>query len=324
MTRKMKKKEKQVQSRASGKPYEMSRRKMLTTMTGLGLGSFMLPGLVGSRKAGAATAEESTLDRIKRTGVFNLGARETTPPYGHLDPQNKYVGFSTEIAQKVHACLENELKMKIKMNYTAVTGRTRIPLLQNQTIDMEAGATVITKTRDKVVDFSIPFFVTGTGIMVPEDSPIRTLEDLSGKRIGGHRGGLEEILYSKTLLKQGRIKTPVKYIGFEGHPEGLTALQGGSIAAYTTDAPVLYSLQKSAPDPGKWRIFDAKANVISQAFPLREDSSSFANLVNLTIVEVCESGHWEELYQKYFVPEGMPREKPENLGFLTRMNVWPE
>ena len=77
-----------------------SRRRVLGVGT-FGLGALLVPGVVGTRKAAAATPQETTADRIKRTGVFNLGAREADPPYGFLD-KGKHVGFSTEIAEKVN------------------------------------------------------------------------------------------------------------------------------------------------------------------------------------------------------------------------------
>ncbi|MFB3816856.1 MAG: amino acid ABC transporter substrate-binding protein [Candidatus Methylomirabilales bacterium] len=297
-----------------------SRRRVLGA---LGAGALLIPGAVGTRKAAAATPAETTLDRIKRSGVFNLGVREADPPYGFLD-QGKHVGFSTEIAQKAHERLEKELKTSLKINYVAVTGRTRIPLLLNGTIDLEAGATVITKERVKVVDFSAPFFLTASYLIVPADGPVRRTADLSGKRMGGPRGGLQETLFTRKLQAQGMFKAPVRYIGFENPSEGFTALQGGSVDAYINDGPIVYGLLKSTPDQSKWRVFDAGVDASTQAFPLRQNSSSFATLVNLAIVDVCESGRWGELYQKYFVPVGLPKEPDESARFLVRMNSWPD
>jgi ABC-type amino acid transport substrate-binding protein len=297
-------------------------RRGLLQGAALGVGALLASGSTGAREAAAATPEGTTIDRIKKAGVFNLGVREADPPYGYLDRQGKHVGFSTEIAEKVHERLETELKTKLKINHVAVTGRTRIPLLLNNTIDMEAGATVVTKEREKVVDFSVPFFLTATFLLVPAESPVRRVADLSGKRIGGHRGGLEEMLYTKKLHSQGVFKSPVRFIGFENHSEGFTALQGGSIDAYSSDGPLLYGLQNKAPDPAKWRVLDPGVNAFAQAFPMRENSSSFANFVNFTIVELCESGAWQALYQKYFVPTGLPKELDETLRFLVRFNSW--
>lgn len=120
------------------------------------------------------------------------------------------------------------------------------------------------------------------------------------------------------------FKSPVRFIGFENPSEGLTALQGGSVDAYTNDAPLVYGLLKSISDPAKWRAFDPGVDASPQAFPLRQNSSSFASLINLTIVDLCESGRWQELYQKYFVPVGLPKELDETSRFLVRMNSWSD
>ena len=100
-------------------------------------------------------------------------------------------------------------------------------------------------------------------------------------------------------------------------------MQGGSIDAYTSDGPILYGLKKSTPNPDKWKVFDPKLNAFAQAFPLRQYSSDFANFINLTIVELFESGKWYELYKKYFVPTGLPEKLDSTLEFLTRFNSWP-
>ena len=306
----------------AGDEIRTSRRRVLGAGAA-GLGAVLVPGLIAREAAAAATPQETTVDRIKRTGVFNLGVRDADPPYGFLD-KNKHVGFSTEIAEGVHGRLEKELKTAIKINYVSVTGRTRIPLLLNGTIDMEAGATVITKDRVKVVDFSIPFFLTASYMIVPAESPIKGAADLSGKRLGGPRGGLQEMLFTKKLQAQGMFRSPVRFIGFENPSEGFTALQGGSVDAYTNDGPIVYGLLKSTPDQTRWRVFDAGVDASTQAFPIRQFSSSFATLINLTIVEFCESGRWQELYQKYFVPVGLPKDPDETSRFLIRMNSWAD
>ncbi|MBW1696803.1 MAG: amino acid ABC transporter substrate-binding protein [Deltaproteobacteria bacterium] len=278
----------------------------------------------GFQQAFAEEKFEDTLDRIKRTGVFNLGVREATYPYGYVDANNNYVGFSTDIARKVHERLEKELKRSIKLNYVVVTGRTRIPLLLNRRIDLEAGATVITKGRTKVVDFSVPFFTTATMIVVPKESPIRKLQDLAGKRVGIPSGGLEERMY-RSFNDSGRINPSVKTIGYEDHPEGFQALITGAIDAYSSDGPILYAMRQKASDPGKWRIFDPKVNVFLQAFPMREQSSKFKNIVDHTIVELFESGKWQELFNKYFGPQSKsPYAMTEGLKFLKIMNSWPQ
>lgn len=299
----------------------LGRRKLLALSAGLGMGTLALPGM--ARAQSGAGCVEDTLDRIKRTGAFNLGAREATPPYGYKDAGGKYVGFATEIAQAVHAAIEKELGGAIKLNYIPVTSETRIPLLQNGTIDMEAGATVVTQARVKVVDFSVPDFLTSTEVLVTASSPLKSLADLAGKRIGVPRGGLEEAAY-RDLNDKGKLKPAVTTIGFPDHPQGFTALETGAVDGYSSDGPILYGMIGKASDPSRWRVFDPGVNSFLQAFPIRPESSKFKSVVDLTIVGLYASGAWDALYEKYFGPKGVaPFPMTGLLKALATMNAWP-
>jgi ABC-type amino acid transport substrate-binding protein len=304
---------------ADDNPRALDRRNLMRV--GLASAVLGLP-LAGAARAQGSCAED-TLDKIKRTGVFALGARQSTPPYGYLDAQNNWVGFATDIARAIHANLEKELNAKIELKYVPVTSQTRIPLLQNGTIDMEAGATVVTRSRIKVVDFGVPHFLTSTEAIVRADSPIKSLADLAGKRVGVPLGGLEEALY-RGLNASGRLKPAVTTVAFPDHPQGFTALGTGTIDAYSSDGPILFGLKAKAADPAAWRVFDPGANVFLQAFPLRPESSGFKRVVDLTIVEAFAGGEWDKLYDKYFGPHGVaPFEKTDALSALALMNAWP-
>jgi ABC-type amino acid transport substrate-binding protein len=219
--------------------------------------------------------------------------------------------------------LEKELKSTVELKYVPVTSQTRIPLLQNGTIDMEAGATVVTRSRAKVVDFAVPHFLTSTEMIVRAEGPIKTLADLAGKRVGVPLGGLEEALF-RSLNQSGRLKPTVTTVAFPDHPQGFTALGTGTIDAYASDGPIMYGLKAKAADPAAWRVFDPGVNVFLQAFPIRPESSRFKAIADVTIVEVCASGEWERLYDKYFGPRGVaPFEKSNALAMLPLMNAWP-
>ena len=295
------------------------RRRLFALSAGFAAGALAAPAIA---RADACT--EDTLDRIKRTGKFNLGVRDATLPYGWKDANGNYVGFATDIARAIHAAVSKELGTQIELTMTPVTSQTRLPLLQNGTIDMEAGATVITKSRAKIVDFAVPVFLTSTEILVPADSPIKTTKDLAGKRVGIPQGGGGENIFA-TLAQNGRVRPAAKVIGFPDHPQGFTALQTGSIDAYCTDGPILYSMKVKAPDPSHWRVFDLEADVELQAFPIRPESSRFKSVADLTIVDLFSSGEWETIYDKYFGPHGVaPFERTAALSTMARMNAWAD
>ena len=290
-----------------------SRRRLFSLSAGLAVGALAAPSI-----ARADDCVEDTLDKIKRTKTFSLGVRDATPPYGWKQADGSYTGFATDIARAIHAAVSKELGMTIALTTTPVTGQTRLPLLQNGTIDMEAGATVVTQARTKIVDFAIAHFLTSTEVMVMADSDIKTLADLAGKRIGVPQGGLEEPAYRELNAKKA-LNPPVTTIGFPDHPQGFTALQTGSIDGYSTDGPILYGLAARSP---KYRIIDI--NTFLQAFPIRPESSRFRRIADVTIATLSASGEWTRLYQKYFGPDSKaPFPMTETLSAMVKMNSWP-
>ena len=295
----------------------LHRRGWLAATAGLGT-ALAAPRIAGAQQGAAV---EDTLDRIQRTGQMNLGVREATPPYGFKDAAGNYTGFATEIAQAIFENVNRELGGRIRVNYVPVTSQTRIPLLQNNTIDMEAGATVVTRARIRVVDFTVANFVTATEVLVPANSPIRTLADLAGRRVGVPQGGLEMAAF-RDLAARGRVSRPITAVGFPDHPQGFTALQTGAIEAYASDGPILY---RFATDAARWRVFDPGINSFLQAFPLRPGSSKFRRIADLTIVAMCADGRYLALHEKYFGPgASAPYPMTDMLRALITMNSWPE
>jgi glutamate/aspartate transport system substrate-binding protein len=285
----------------------------------LSAGAAGVAALLATSPTRAADTGEDTLDKIKNSGVFNIGVREAAPPYGFKDSNGEYRGFSTEIGKAIYDAVNQELGGSIKANYVAVTSQTRIPLLQNGAIDLEAGATVMTIGRSKVVDFSIPHFVTSTSLLVLASSPIKQVADMAGKRIGIPQGGLEAALF-RTANEAGTFGSAVRTIGFPDHSQGVTALQTGTIDGYSSDEPILYDVGR---DPSQFRIVPMKMNAATQTLLVRPGSSKFKRVVDQTIARLCGSGEWEKLYQRYFGEGGFKMPLPEAGRFLVQMNSWP-
>jgi ABC-type amino acid transport substrate-binding protein len=297
---------------------KFSRRRLLATSGAIGLA-----GVASASSAvnaqGAACAED-TLDKIKNAGVFNLGVREAAPPYGYKDANGKYVGFATDIAMIMYDAINKELGGNIKINYVPVTSQTRIPVLQSGTIDAEAGATVVTRARVKVVDFTLPHFVTATSLLVPDSSPIKVAADLAGKRIGVPQGGLEEALF-RNANASNTFSSPVTTRGFPDHAQGATALQTGSLDGYASDEPILYDLANKVKG---MRVVPLNMNAFVQALLIRQGSPKFKRLLDLTLADICSSGRWQELYDTYFGPKGANIPLSDVARTLVQLNSWPE
>src|ERR1700737_5360440 len=91
----------------------------------------------GQANAGGLTG---TLKNIKETGAITLGDRESSIPFSYLDDSQRPIGFAIDICYKIVDAVKRELNLdKLEVKLTPVTPSPRIPLMANDTVDLEWG-----------------------------------------------------------------------------------------------------------------------------------------------------------------------------------------
>lgn len=242
------------------------------------------------------SAAEPTLEKIKRTGVFTVGTRTGSPPFGYINKKNEWVGFSIDLAQLVRKNIEKKLGQPVKFELKESTPATRIPLLSSMAVDLIAGTMTDTRARRENVDFSLTFFVTGAQFMVKKRSPIRGVKDIVGKRIGTQQGSTNE----RTL----RERNPqAVLIVFQDQPSAFTALTQGKLDAYTNDGIQLWGLKYKAPNPDDWEVVGEWYTYEPYGMAMRKNDSDFRQVVNVALMDAIEGGEYFKLYNKWFGPE---------------------
>lgn len=245
-----------------------------------------------------------TMDKIEKTGILKMGFREGSIPFAFIDPKvGKHVGFSVDMAGLLAENLGKRFGKTITIKPFTVTVKTRIPMVANGTVDAEMGSTTYTQKRNKVVDFSLIFFFSETTFLAAQDSGIKTLTDLDGKRIGGTRGSTNLAAVRK-LMKEGKFN-PSKIVVVETHPQGMLALKSGKIDAYTTDRSLLEGLRMKDKDPDKWMTVDFAIAYEPYGYVVRQDDSEFRDFVNDTVLWAIKTGKFHKIYEKWMGPEGV-------------------
>src|SRR5471030_55179 len=126
----------------------------------------------------AFAAHADQLADIKKAGVINVATFDSNPPFGSVDAKtHDIVGYDVDFAK----ALAKSLGVKLKLVPT--NPANRIPLLQSGKADIIVADITITPERAKVVDFSVPYFVTGQQFLVPAGSPDK-LDAYATARIG--------------------------------------------------------------------------------------------------------------------------------------------
>ena len=264
------------------------------------------------------SAAQPTLEKIKSSGVFTVGTRSGSPPFGYINKQNEWVGFSVDLARLVHKNIEKKLGQSVKFELKESTPATRIPLLSSMAVDLIAGTMTDTRPRRESVDFSLTFFVTGAQFMVKKGSPIREIKDIAGRRIGAQQGSTNE--------RELRARYPqAVLVVFPDQPAGFTAMTQGKVDAYTNDGIQLWGLKMKAPKPDEWEIVGEWYTYEPYGFAMRKNDSDFRHVVNVALMEAIEGGEYFKLYDKWFGLNGeVPYPlSPEAKRFL-EMQVVPK
>ena len=183
-----------------------------------------------------AVMAQDILEKIEQTGKVTMAFREGSVPFGYMNASGDWVGFGIDLGEEIHKALEQKFGKAIELVKKPMNPKTRIPLVANGTVDIGIGSTTITLAREEVIDFSLPYFLTGTRLLVPKDSPINDFPDLAGKRVGMGSGSTANIKGIDRAMADGIISPACEKVLFEEHNKGFLGLQQGKIHAYFTDA----------------------------------------------------------------------------------------
>lgn len=268
---------------------------------------------------------ENVLDKIKRINQVTMGFREGSIPFGYMNEKGEWVGFGLDLGDEIVKALNAKFGKEIKLVKHPMNPKTRIPLVVNGTIDIGIGSTTITLEREEVVDFSLPYFLTGTRLLVPKDSPIKDFPDLAGKRVGMGSGSTANIKGIDKAMESGLIKPACEKVLFEEHNKGFLALQQGKIHAYFTDASILAGMKTKAQNPGDWKIVGRYLTYEPYGMILPQNQGEWRDFVNATLIRLFKSGRFEEIYNKWFGPKGeVPLPMSEEYKTLLKALSYPD
>ncbi|KMJ52589.1 MULTISPECIES: glutamate/aspartate ABC transporter substrate-binding protein [Vogesella] len=267
--------------------------------------------VIASAFAAPAMAE-GTLDKIKSSGVIVLGHRDASIPFSYLanDP-TKPIGYSHDLQLKVVEAVKKQLKMpNLQVRYNLVTSQTRIPLVQNGTVDLECGSTTNNLERQKQVAFSVGIFEIGTRLMTAKTSGIKDFPDLKGKNVVTTAGTTSErLLKAMNAEKQ----MGMNIISAKDHGESFLMLESGRAVAFMMDDALLYGEMAKAKNPGNWVVTGKPQSFEIYGCMLRKEDAAFKKVVDDAIKATFKSGEVNKIYSKWFMAPVPP--KGLNLNF---------
>jgi arginine/lysine/histidine transporter system substrate-binding protein len=178
-------------------------------------GAFLMLGLLGiAWQTGCQMQtqeinkkELGKLDKIKKAAKIVIGTSADYPPYEfRLLPEieDDIVGIDIDIAEAIAADLNVKLEIK------NVVFNNLFNELNAENIDLILAGLAPTENRQKIVDFSIPYYqaIQNMVIRAKDKEKIKLLEDLRGKNVGTQTGSIQEDMVKSMIFGATFVTRP--------------------------------------------------------------------------------------------------------------------
>ena len=253
---------------------------------------------IAAMGAGGAFAQATdTLAKIKSSGNISVGVRDSSALSFTLG-NGKYVGFHTEMAERIVDDLSKGAGKKLNITYTPVTSQNRLPLVQNGTVDLECGSTTNSAQRQKDVAFAVTTYVEEVRIATRGNSGINGIKDLNGKTVATTTGTTSV----QTLRKNERANgIDFKEILGKDHADSFLLLESGRADAFVMDGSILAANISKSKAPADFKIVGEVLSGEPIACMIRKDDPAFKKAVDDSIKRQIADGSLTKLYDKWFM-----------------------
>ncbi len=270
----------------------------MTRITTLVVALVLAAGSVHAQKL------DGRLKKIADTKTITIAYRSDATPFSFIDSKQQVAGFSVDLCRRVVNMIERQIKVTgLQVKWLPVTVRTRFDAVAKGEADMECGSSTVTLSRLKLVDFSSYIFVESTGLMTKIASGLRSLSDMSGKRIAVVAGTTNERAV-RTQIARREINATV--LPFATRDEAFAALEDGKADAFASDRLLLVGAGLRSRDPKSLQILSDELSFEPYGIVLPRGDADFRLAVNTGLSHLYGSGEIVEIFGRWFRQFGEP------------------
>ncbi|MCJ7542223.1 MAG: ABC transporter substrate-binding protein [Desulfobacterales bacterium] len=219
---------------------------------------------------------------------FINGIDANFPPFAYVDKAGKPGGFDIDSVDWIAK------KMGFTVKHQPLDWDGIIPNLVAKKIDFIASGMSITPERQKVVNFSIPYWTIKQVFVTKKDSKLTLDQVLKGKkRLGVQRGTSEAEWLKDTAAKKG---WDFELVYYDSAPLAVEDVVNGRIAAAAMDdAPAMDAAgKKPVKILGTFGMHDEEFG-----YAVRKQDTELLETLNKGLKMLMADPYWDELVKKY-------------------------
>ena len=231
----------------------------------------------------ARPAAAQNVDDIIKQGKIVFGIDTANPPFGSLGQDGQPQGYEPDVARLVGKYLG------VKVEFVTAAPQVRIGYLLTNRVDVIMMG--ITPERARQVWYTMPYAVEGAVLTGPASVDVKTMADLSGKRIGIPRGAMQDIVLSQSAPKDAQI------MRFDDQATAVQALLAGQVDMAGTGM-LQYQLLNQQ-DPGKNFQVKLVLRPLHFGMAVRRGDSDLLQFLNTVVYAIKMNGELEAISEKW-------------------------
>ena len=241
---------------------------------------------------GGGSTDENGLSTVQ-AGKLHMATNAAFPPYEMTDDSGGFEGVDVEIAEKIAAKLGLELVVD-DMDFSSV-----LTSVQGGKADIAMAGLTVTPDRQKNVDFTDSYATGVQVVIVPEDSDIKTIDDLAKDKMIGTQEGTTGFIYCSDTPENGGFGED-HVIAYTNGATAIQALLAGKVNAVVIDSQP--AKEFVAANDGL-KILETEFVSEDYAIGVSKDNPELLEAVNNALKELIEDGTVQEILDKYIKAE---------------------
>lgn len=245
------------------------------------LGMVMAVALVAAATAPSVHAQPRT---------YVVGSSATYPPFAYENAQKQIVGFDVDVIRAI----AQKGGFAVRLVNTPFVGI--FASLNNGDIDLIVSGVTINDRRRQSYDFTAPYFEARQLIAVPASSAVKTLQDLTGKKVAVVTGSTADDMASRAFGK-----TSANIRRFDTTPLIVAELVAGGVDAAIGDNGVIaYRVQEHK---ALKTVNDASMPKEYFGIAVKQGNTPLRAALDTGLAAIIADGTYAKIYRTWFKAE---------------------
>jgi len=232
----------------------------------------------------------SFMEKIEKKGYLVAGVSADTLLLGSRNPiTGRIEGFDIDMLHGVSQAIFNDPN---KIVFRVITAATRIPDLQDGSVDIVARAMTANCQRWASINFSTIYYVAAQRLLVAKGSGITDAKQLDGKKVCAPKGTTNLDSLSKPPFHN------VVPVAVDLSTDCLALFQQGKVDALTGDDTALAGYV--AQDPYA-EVVGSRFNPQPYGLGIAKQHVDFVRFVNGVLAQMRQDHAWQTSYDKWLL-----------------------